>query len=275
MIKLQVNMQDIPLKFITFSAGERQVSLGKIESEKSNFATVTAFIQSSDEIIDLLLLNDALQRSVIGNLTKNLYLPYTPFGRQDRVMNEGEALSISVFANLLNSMQFNRVTIEDPHSDVQSALIHNVQVTHQHEIVNTVLGDKIISEKLLLVSPDAGAMKKTQKLAEVLKVEMPVIGYKVRDTLTGSISGTGFIGEVVGRDVLIVDDCIDGGYTFIKLGEALKQAGAKSVKLWVTHGIFSKGVDVLSGYIDEVYCKNIWIKNVESSNTYGILKVDL
>lgn len=230
-LELRLNNLVVPCNIFTFSAGEEHVIIDTTHVPKGTvgFVKITAKMESSKEIIQLVLLVDAVRR--LSNLRKDtvfeLYMPYTPFGRQDRVMNSGEPLSISVFADIVNMLKFDKVVVEDPHSDVQLALFNNVFVVEQHEIVIRFLSDKIRREKSLIVSPDAGAIKKSQKLVDKLKLEPVVIGYKKRDTKTGHISGTGFVGDVEDRNVLIVDDCIDGGYTFIKLGESLKLAGAK------------------------------------------------
>lgn len=272
-IELKINNLPQQVKFFQFSGGERQVVIDKkFLPEVPSIAEFYAFIKSPEDIIDLMLLNDAVLRLGFKLSSKTLVMPYIPFARQDRVMNRGEALSVHVFTDLLNSLEFDKVEVDDPHSDVSAALINNVKINHQHTIVYKELAWKIKHEDLLLVSPDAGAIKKTQKLADTMSLEAPVVGFKKRDTTTGDITGTGVLGDVSGRDVLIVDDICDGGYTFIKLGESLKELGAKRVLLWVTHGIFAKGADVFSCTVDEVYSKNIWENNLTGRNTLGIFK---
>ena len=96
---------------------------------------------------------------------------------------------------------------------------------------------------------------------------------KERDVSTGWI--TGFKLEspeiVVGKDILITDDICDGGMTFLKCAEALKEAGANSVSLYVTHGIFSKGLDIFKGLVDNIYCEQtvanyISLKDIDDFN---------
>jgi ribose-phosphate pyrophosphokinase len=96
----------------------------------------------------------------------------------------------------------------------------------------------------LICYPDKGALAKYVR--EYEEVNLPhIFGEKVRDQLTGNITAYSLIGECYGKNVLIVDDICDGGMTFKILAKDLLASGAKSVVLFVTHGIFSKGVRTL------------------------------
>lgn len=276
MLSLKINNLPIDVEFMQFSGGERHVKINISQVPKGGFGfiEVDAFLQQPHEIFDLLLLNDAVNRlQGFGYDTQRyLNLPYVPYARQDRVMKVGEPLSIFTFSALINAMNFDKVRIQDPHSPVTEALINKVAVTHQHELVYARLAWKIKKENLLLVSPDAGAVKKTQHLADSMALEAPVVGFKKRDVSTGAISGTGIVGDVSGRDVLILDDICDYGGTFKALGKELKSHGANRVLLWVTHGIFAGGIDTFEGTVDEIYSQNVWENNLTDRNTSGIFK---
>ncbi|MEQ2351952.1 phosphoribosyltransferase family protein [Pseudoalteromonas piscicida] len=100
-------------------------------------------------------------------------------------------------------------------------------------------------------------VKKTLKIAQHFGGEVEVIqAQKVRNLKTGEIVQTQVLGEVKGKDLLIVDDICDGGRTFTELAKVLKAQGANSIALYVTHGIFSQGLGVFSGLIDTVYTTN-------------------
>jgi ribose-phosphate pyrophosphokinase len=107
-----------------------------------------------------------------------------------------------------------------------------------------------------LVSPDAGATKKTLKVAQHYEGLKVINCDKIRDTMTGEITGTyvnwGF--SMKEMRLLIVDDICDGGMTFIKIAEAVQKFKPKSIDLYVTHGIFSKGLEpLLDAGIRRVY----------------------
>lgn len=209
---------------------------------------ITSRINSSDDIMRLLLATDALRR--IGVKHIDIYVPYFPYARQDRVMVDGEALSVKVMADLMNSQNYDSVYILDSHSDVAPALINNCISISNHEFVMSVLSER---KDYLLISPDAGAYKKIFKLAQYLNYkDRIVLCNKVRDVSTGQIIET-TIGDtnLTGKICVIVDDICDGGGTFVLLANELKSRGASYVILIVTHGIFSRGT-VLSG-VDHIY----------------------
>ena len=96
--------------------------------------------------------------------------------------------------------------------------------------------------------------KKTIKISETFNGEPEVIqAQKMRNLKTGEIIKTEILGDVKGKKVLIADDICDGGRTFIELAKVLKNKGAVEVSLFITHGIFSKGLEVFEGLIDAIY----------------------
>lgn len=111
----------------------------------------------------------------------------------------------------------------------------------------------IAAKKLAVVSPDAGAEKKAKEVGKQVKADV-FAASKVRDTMTGQIISTEIRGDVKGRNLIIIDDICDGGATFTELAKKLKEKGANDIYLYVTHGIFSKGLDVLKEHFKHVYC---------------------
>jgi ribose-phosphate pyrophosphokinase len=223
-----------------FSGGEVHVKV----LECGGDPTVQAILYNTQDIITLLMLADALKR--MGTPIYALHIPYFPYARQDRVCNPGEALSVKVMADLINSIEAKVVIVTDPHSDVTPALLNNVEVrTAEHCGIHDIIGSKLV------ICPDAGAEKRIQKL------RVPyVMATKIRDVKTGDIIDTklyDYENKVPGKDVIIIDDICDGGRTFIELAKVLKAHGAASVSLYVTHGIFSKGHAVFQRLIDDVY----------------------
>jgi len=83
---------------------------------------------------------------------------------------------------------------------------------------------------------------------------------KERDSATHAITKTVISADVRGKNLIIIDDICDGGRTFIQLGQALKEAGAKDVYLYVTHGIFMAGLEILKPAIDKVFCLHTYLK---------------
>ena len=110
----------------------------------------------------------------------------------------------------------------------------------------------------IYVAPDAGAEKSVREDAAYFDKRL-VTATKTRDTKTGEITATVVHDKdsVKGANCLILDDICDGGRTFIELAKALKAAGALEVQLYVTHGIFSRGLDVLKPHMSKVYAINL------------------
>ncbi len=228
------------------------------EHDGSDDTTVRASLTNSDQVMALLMLCDALRRS--GELTgrRVLQIPYFPYARQDRVANEGESLSAAVMARLINGLQFDEVHILDPHSDVTPALVNNVRVIDAYIPVERCARDASIYENSIYVIPDAGAEKKTRAFAKAFgNTRKPLQASKVRCTKTGRITetvlydnGESYEGP---QDFVIVDDICDGGRTFIELAKVIRaKHDVKSLHLHVSHGIFSKGLDVLLEHFDSI-----------------------
>jgi len=274
-VKLQLNNLVVPVEHFTFKGGEEQVKIDLAHAPhgRIGFVEITAKIKTSVDVMTLALLVDACSR--LENLDTNaefvLNLPYIPYARQDRVMQPGESLSIKVFANIINSLGFDKVVVDDPHSHVSEALINKIRIRGQKELVRELnslivknsptLGVGLFARDVVVVAPDAGARKKAQGVADSNRLPIVEAG-KIRDLATGEITGTAVFGDVEGKECLIVDDICDGGRTFIALAQALKAKGAKRVILYVTHGIFSFGKQViLDGGVDEIYAYHDWTEN--------------
>jgi ribose-phosphate pyrophosphokinase len=255
-----------------FSGGEVHVALqaGPINSDLT--PRIYANVRSSNDVMELLLVTEALKAYVPGKQIE-LTLPYFPYARQDRRMNPGEALSVKVMADLINLQQYSQVTVWDPHSDVTAALVNNIKVIPQKDFVRRLFSPKLTPvggvagpapiwlkpEQTVLVSPDAGALKKTGESAISLGIEQLVRADKIRNTKTGEITGTVAYTDHVGdKNFLILDDILDGGRTFIELAKALRPKTSGKIYLYVTHGIFSSGFDTLLDHIDGIFVANMF-----------------
>lgn len=277
-IEVYVNNIRVNYNVFNFNGGEVSVKLDLHGYPRSNigFVTIRAFLKNPQDILELIFVKNAIEQK--GNIDKNcewiLQLPYIPYARQDRVCDTGEAFTLKEFASkFINPLNFDKVIVEDPHSDVSASLIDNVVIIPQHELVIEQLAWRIRYNNMALVSPDAGALKKVYKLAKSMGGLDVFKADKLRDTTTGEIIATEVHEtDFKGRDLLIVDDIFDAGGTFLALAKELKARNAGQVELYVTHGIFARGVDIAAGLIDAIYARNIWEENIQNRNTKGILK---
>lgn len=255
-----INNTRYEIEHFTFNGGEEHTELPEVFGELSS-VTLYSYIRNSSDLMRTLLTVDAMKRTYESS-SYNLVMPYVPYARQDRVCNSGEAFSLKVFTQILNSFNLDKVFICDPHSDVTTALIENVVVTTQAEIFEdycnyTKLWNFISG--CTIVSPDAGSNKKIASVCKVAEKSSFIRADKIRDIRTGKILETVVFADKLSGMYLIVDDICDGGATFTALAQELKKKGAHKVALYVTHGIFSKGRQhLLDNGIDYIYSPYDW-----------------
>lgn len=188
------------------------------------------------EFMQLAQLKDLLDNNAVP---ATLELSYLPYGRQDKGINNTATFALHTFSRLLNSLNFLAVFCHDPHSDFGKLAIKNFRPIYPTDQVLSVMSENSID---ILCYPDKGAVT---KYTEIFKCVPFVYGNKIRDQLTGNILSYELVGDVKDKNVLIVDDICDGGMTFKLLAKELLAASAKSVVLFVSHGIFSKGTRTL------------------------------
>ena len=263
----------VELETFKFPGGEIgiKIPLGPQQSGTENFV-VRAWLNNSDDIMELFMVFDAIRRQRVQPKI-SLFIGYMPYARQDRVCVEGEALSIAVMAKLINSLNATHVMVVDPHSNVMEPLIENCRVIRQRDIVKSCLsglldryGDapEIDLTDWWLLAPDNGARKEVEALASMVKARGVIYADKTRDLATGKIIKTEIhIPDDFRYDkVMIIDDICDGGRTFIEIAKALcSKVDVDSLGLFVTHGIFSKGLDELYQHFDYVYTTNSYHAN--------------
>ncbi len=238
----------ITFESFSFNGGEPHIKISEALSANDEL-TITCRIQSFNDLGFLLVAKDALQRMGIKYI--NLFLPYFPGARQDRLMIPGEPLTVKVYAEIINQAGFNQVIVIDPHSEVTAALLNNVKVISNHKLVKEATKN---IEDFVLISPDGGALKKIYKVSVELGGIPVVECSKERDVKTGKLSGFSvYADDLENKTCVIVDDICDGGGTFLGLAKELKNKNAGNIILVVTHGIFSKGFENLSTYFESIY----------------------
>ncbi|KAF2514592.1 ribose-phosphate diphosphokinase [Flavobacterium foetidum] len=245
------NQEEIKFQSFTFSGGEPHIKIVP-DFDTNRKVTITHRLNSFNDLGLLCITVDALRRMDVKII--DLFIPYFPAARQDRVMIPGEPLSVKVYADIINAMQLNKVFVFDAHSEVTPALLNNSTVIPNYTFIKEVLNK--IGQNVKLISPDGGALKKIYKVSEFLGGVEVVECSKSRDVKTGKLSGFKVYEEdLQGTDCLIVDDICDGGGTFVGLAEELKKKNAGKLYLAVSHGIFNKGFEVLNCF-DGIFTTN-------------------
>lgn len=254
------------INFVHFAGGEvhlNAVDFFKELPEKSDSDDIIwSPIHDSTDLMELLVLTDAYKRYY--GKTPSVCIPYIPYARQDRVANDGEALTIKIFADIINSQGYPTIYVMDPHSDVSTALINNVKVIRK--IDDAYLRSIVENyDKYVVLAPDAGAYK---RLCKVIKDVPLIYATKQRDTRTGALSNvelhTGNL-NIMGKTLLVVDDICDGGGTFLLLSDELRRNKIPNqLMLYVTHGIFSRGVGRIKEAYAEIYTTNSFYSSFSS-----------
>lgn len=251
-------------EFLEFPGGERHVRLGApvldfiAGHQQVADWTIQANLFSAANVMDLLLVEDALCRVLPPSARLHLLMPYVPYARQDRVAVPGEALSLKVFCGLINSLNFASVEIWDPHSDVTPALLDRVRIKPTGELMRQAFTAENSNQLLTtctFVAPDVGARKRVAALAKEFGVAA-IYADKVRDPLTGALSGAQVIGAIPDTPLLVVDDICDGGGTFTSLAQVLQTKTNQPLYLYVTHGLFTKGQEHLKQYFAHIFYAN-------------------
>jgi ribose-phosphate pyrophosphokinase len=220
----------------------------------------------------------------IGVKEISLYIPYCLGGRSDRKFSEGGINYIKdVIAPIINSQNYTKVQIMDPHSDVLEACINNFEKVSTNKLIDFVLRDyfhnikgvvKIDYSKLLLLSPDAGAYKKIYGVAEYMGYKGDIIvASKYRNIETGKIEKTIVPfpnNDFLDKDIFIIDDIGDGFGTFIEIAKEIKKNKrfVGKIHLVVTHSIQKNGIENALNFFERIYTTN-------STNDWDIMNVSV
>ncbi len=233
-----------------------QISAKHVEDEDWNEYSLTERINSYEDLMYIRAIADiAHNKGFINSI--DFFLPCLFGQRSDRRFSEDQSFDLKLITDIINACGFWKVKIFDPHSDVAMALINNSVRVSSFEYVKQTVED-ITSQPdytgdLVLIAPDAGAFKKVFEYGE--KLGLPVVGALKHRDKDGKVTLI-FSHDVTYKNCLIVDDLCDGGYTFLVLADALRKHGAKTVYLYVSHGLFSKGFGELIKQINHIYCTN-------------------
>ncbi|MBN9297579.1 MAG: ribose-phosphate pyrophosphokinase [Filimonas sp.] len=265
---------DIRFKTMVFPDGQPHIKIDTASLnnvDKKTPLRILSRLNTANDLLLALFIKNTLDYFEFEHI--ELHISYLLAARMDRVMLEGEPFSLKVVAAMLNSASFKKVKIFDPHSEVATALIDRSYAVSNHAFVKDALDTYFNSnakETFSLVSPDAGALKKIHKLAQYLQIENVVECMKERDVRTGALTSFKTTADnLQGQTCFIIDDICDGGGTFAGTAKMLKEKGATKVALIVSHGIFSKGINIAE--ISEIYSTDSFA-NVAGVNIFPIHK---
>jgi len=218
-----------------FSDGEINVIIPESVRGKDVFIIQPTCAPANDNLMELLIIVDALKRSSAGAI--NAVIPYFGYARQDKKAAPRVPISAKLVADMLETAGVKRIITIDLHaSQIQG--FFNIPVDH---LVGATLFVEYIKTKKfknpIIASPDVGGVARARSYAEKLGLDLVIVDKKREKA--NSCEVMNIIGNVEGKDVIILDDMVDTAGTLTKAADILKSKGATSVMACCTHGVLS------------------------------------
>ena len=235
-ISKQLKLKLINTNIKKFADGEIYIEINENIRGNSVFVIQSTSTPANDNIMELLLCIDALRRSSAKNITA--VIPYFGYARQDRKVAPRTSISAKVVSNLITNAGANRIVTVDLHAgQIQGFFDIPVDNLFTTPLFARYIKKKFKTKNLICVSPDVGGVQRTRGLATKLKIDLAIIDKRRPEA--GKSEVMNIIGDVKGKNCIIVDDIIDSGGTIVNAVEALKKAGATDVYVFVTHAVLS------------------------------------
>lgn len=211
------------------------------------FVVQSTCFPANDHLMELLVMIDALRRASARRITA--VIPYFGYARQDRKPGPRTPISAKLVANLITEAGANRVLTLDLHAgQIQGFFDIPVDNLYAEPVFVNDIKEHYKDANLMFVSPDVGGVVRTRALAKRFDADLAIIDK--RRERAGVSEVMNIIGDVKGRDCILVDDIVDSAGTLCNAATAIMEKGAKSVSAYVTHGVLSgKAVERVKGSV--------------------------
>ena len=252
-----------------FPDGESKVTLQKIPKK-----SVILVVQSTYPPVDTNLLQTLSIISQVRKVSSRTFaiMPYMGYARQDKQFLNGEVITMSAVAKMLQSVGAKKVIVVDIHSNI--ALNHFKIPTENVSAIPELAKyfKKLNLKNPLVVSPDMGGYSRSKKFASLLKTDFIVLK-KHRDRKTGRVSIQTTKADVQGKDLILVDDIISTGGSIIKAAQFLKKQKCKRVFVACTHGLLVEGAEkkIRKAGVSRIISTNTIPGNTSKVDVSGIL----
>jgi ribose-phosphate pyrophosphokinase len=230
---------------------------------------------ANDNLMELLIIVDALKRASAGSITA--VIPYYGYGRQDRKVAPRTPITAKLVADLLTAAGVQRVVAVDLHAG-QIQGFFSIPFDHLYAMPPFLeyLRGRFQGERPVFVSPDAGGVERTRAYAKRLGFDLAIIDKRRERANVSEVMNV--VGEIEGRDCVIIDDMIDTAGTLTNAAKALKEQGARTVCAAATHGVLSgPAVDrIMASVLDEVVVSDTIPLSAaaRASGKFKVLSVD-
>jgi len=223
-----------PVNYKQFSDGELSPHIGESVRGHDVFIIQSTF-PPADNFFELLLMIDAAKRASAENV--NVVIPYFGYARQDRKDKPRVAIAAKLIANLLSASGADRIMTTDLHAD-QIQGFFDIPLDHlDGEYIFVPYLKSLNLTNIMFASPDVGGIKRARSFAKFFDAELAVCDKYRKEA--NKIESMRLIGEVEGKDVVLVDDLVDTGGTLCKAAALLKERGANTVRAVCTHPVLS------------------------------------
>ncbi|HAA1870220.1 TPA_asm: ribose-phosphate pyrophosphokinase [Campylobacter jejuni] len=233
-----------------FSDGEISVQIDESVRGKDVFIIQSTCAPTNDNLMELLILTDALRRSSANSITA--IIPYFGYARQDRKANPRVPITAKLVANLIQASGIDRVATIDLHAgQIQGFFDIPVDNLYGSIVFNDYIKAKHF-KNAIIGSPDIGGVARARSVAKHLGLDIVIVDKRREKANESEVMN--IIGDVKDKEVILVDDIIDTAGTIVKAAEALKEKGAKSVMACCTHAVLSGKAHerIASGVLDEL-----------------------
>ena len=249
-----------------FSDGETTVEIQQNVRGREVFVLQSTCAPTNDNLMELLIMADALKRASAQRITA--VIPYFGYARQDRRPRSTRVpITARVVANMLEAVGVNRILTMDLHADqIQGFFDIPVDNIYASPVLLSDLQAKKYDD-LVVVSPDVGGVVRARALAKQLGCDLAIIDKRRPKANVSEVMHV--IGEIDGRNCVIMDDMIDTAGTLVKAAEVLKERGAMSVYAYCTHAVFSGPAieRIKASALDEVVITNTIPLNESAQGT--------
>ena len=219
----------------TFSDGEISVQIGESVRGKDVFVIQPTCAPANSNLMELLILTDALKRSSANSITA--VVPYFGYSRQDRKAAPRVPISAKLVANMMQTAGIDRVVTMDLHAgQIQGFFDVPVDNLYGSLIFLDYLKEKNLKNPII-ASPDVGGVARARSFAKKLSLDLVIVDKRREEANKSEVMN--IIGDVAGKDVILIDDMIDTAGTIVKAAGAFKDQGAKSVSAFCTHAVLS------------------------------------
>ncbi len=242
----------------TFPDGEFFVELKTCVKDKDVTIVHSTCAPVNDNIIALLIFIDALKHGLASHI--HVVMPYFGYSRQDHLTNDNTTIPAKIVANLIGNSGIDRLSVLDLHTP-QIAGFFPVPVHHYSAmpIFADIINEEFNQKDTLIVSPDAGGLKRAETLSDM--TQLPLMTLTKKRNISGGIKSIQVLGDPARKHCVIVDDIIDSGSTLVRAAEALLSKGALSVNAFITHAVLSKPVELQAldrlWVTDSIFHKNL------------------